>query len=249
MPRGKIRVGSRLYSSLGPNDPTYPDFSPVVCLTKSSPYGSLGPYVLRTPDGVLLENLWQFSKVYRKTPSISQKVNRYTNELCWNYPETKFFDSNNLSTPNENYWTWRLEGMQNPHPVRWPVGKPYSKKCLYSIPDSDHDLRLGYVEARKAIYLKPYLEAVVKQKQFKELRTRVEEGENLLIIEVDGPHQESLDYYISEYGVEETFFEGSTVLATKRNLEILLNDPKHPFGHGYCLASALLGFGEKLVDG
>jgi len=30
------------------------------------------------------------------------------------------------------------------------------------------------------------------------------------------------------------------MLTTEYHLNVMLNDTKHPFGHGYCLASALL---------
>ena len=36
------------------------------------------------------------------------------------------------------------------------------------------------------------------------------------------------------------FIKYKTMLATKENLDIMLNDTKYPFGHGYCLAAALL---------
>jgi hypothetical protein len=73
-----------------------------------------------------------------------------------------------------------------------------------------------------------------------ELKKRLDDGENLLIIEVDAPHQESLDYYMRKYKVAANFIERDSSLATKENLDIFLNDPTHPFGHGYCLAIALL---------
>lgn len=75
----------------------------------------------------------------------------------------------------------------------------------------------------------------------KKLKKWLQEGKNLLIIEVDGPHQESLDYYKEKYNVDDDFIVNSTMLATKENLEIMLNDTKHPFGHMYCLAACLLG--------
>lgn len=130
-------------------------------------------------------------------------------------------------------------------PVRWPVGKAFSNRCLFSILEDDIETRLSYVEARKQIYFRSYLEAVEKEDQFKELQDRLAGGENLLIIEVDGPHQESLGYYVDTYGVSNLFFQHSTVQATKKNLKILINDTKHPFGHGYCLAAALLGITEE----
>lgn len=36
------------------------------------------------------------------------------------------------------------------------------------------------------------------------------------------------------------FIEGSTMLANDHNLNIMLNDTKHNFGHGYCLAWTLI---------
>ena len=59
-------------------------------------------------------------------------------------------------------------------------------------------------------------------------------------MEVDGPHQESLSYYKTMYGVPDDFIIGNTMLCTQSNLDLMLNDPKHNFGHGYCLAWSLL---------
>jgi hypothetical protein len=126
------------------------------------------------------------------------------------------------------------------YPVRYPVGfdKNNRAKCLYCLWDGQ---QFKYVEARKAIYLPVYCELVKKQKQFKELQSRLEKGENLLIVEVDGPHQEDLKFYQEKYDVPDNFIENHSMLATEENLNIMLNDTKHPFGHGYCLAMALLG--------
>lgn len=61
---------------------------------------------------------------------------------------------------------------------------------------------------------------------FHKLQKWLKEGKNLLIIEIDAAHQESLDYYKKKYGVEDNFIEKDTMLATKENLEIMLNDTK-----------------------
>jgi len=61
------------------------------------------------------------------------------------------------------------------------------------------------------------------------------------------PHQESMDYYKQTYNVSDDFIENGTMLATEENLMLMMVDPKHPFGHGYCLAMALLDL-EHLVD-
>ncbi len=39
--------------------------------------------------------------------------------------------------------------------------------------------------------------------------------------------------------VDDNFIENGTILATPTNLRIMLEDPKRPFGHGYCVAMAL----------
>ena len=61
-------------------------------------------------------------------------------------------------------------------------------------------------------------------------------GENLLIIEVDGPHQESLEYYKETYGVGDDFIIDNTIIANQENLDLMINDTKHAYGHGYVLA-------------
>lgn len=57
-----IRVGRRIYTI---TDPSYEGFTPIICLTKSTEYGSLGPYELKDEDGRIMENSYQFSKCSR----------------------------------------------------------------------------------------------------------------------------------------------------------------------------------------
>jgi len=99
---------------------------------------------------------------------------------------------------------------------------------------------LNYIQSRKQIYVPLYCKLVRRARQFKELKKRVENGEKLLIIEVDGPHQESLSYYKRNYKVGSKFIDKHTIKVNKKNMKIMLNDDKHPFGHGYCLGMALL---------
>ena len=58
---GKIRVGRRVYGKNGTfTDPTFSGFEDILCLTKYTKYGSLGPYVLADDKGRIMENIWQF---------------------------------------------------------------------------------------------------------------------------------------------------------------------------------------------
>ena len=135
--------------------------------------------------------------------------------------------------------------MHNRYPVRYPVGYHHRKHCVGAF-QSDEEYNptgecLDYIESRKKIYLPGYVELATAHSDFKELQ-RVLENENIMICEVDGPRSESMEYYVKNYAVDEDFIDKQSVEATKENLEILLDDPKHPFGHGYCLAWALQNF-------
>lgn len=60
--KNMIRVGRRKYNRDGSYiDPTYPNFTPIICLTSSTEYGFLGPYELKDEKGRIMENIWQFS--------------------------------------------------------------------------------------------------------------------------------------------------------------------------------------------
>lgn len=232
-----IRIGKCHYKNGKRIDPTFDGFLPIVCLTKSSKWGSLGPYVLTNEKGQIMENIWQFSKVYKNIPKSIQYYSKWNKTIIWNHPEEKHITENGELT-NE-YFNWRIKGMNNKFPVRYPVGFKQRHKCLYSLKDVDGS-PLDYINSRKEIYLSIYCKLVKEQSQYKILQTFLEKGFNLLIIEVDGPHQESMNYYMNTYGVKSDFIENNTILATTENLKLLLNDSKHPFGHGYCLAASLL---------
>ncbi len=256
--KGKIRVGTCSFNRGKRIDPKYKNYTPIICLTKSSKYGSLGPYVLKDKKGRILENVWQFSKVYKKVPKSLQTYSRFDNTIIWDWPEEIHVDNKEELT--DKYFEWRKKGMDSKYPIRYPVGIKYRQNCLYCLEEnkkgdneggdnegdnkgrkrSVKDEKLDYIQSRKKIYLKIYSKAVKKQEQFKELKERLIKGENLLIIEVDGPRQESIEYYKDKYNVSDNFIVDNTIKINKKNMKIMLNDIKHPFGHGYCLAMNLL---------
>jgi hypothetical protein len=57
--------------------PSFDGFKSILVLTKSSPYGELGPYVLKDEDGKIMENIWQFSKVYKQIPKTTQRYSQW----------------------------------------------------------------------------------------------------------------------------------------------------------------------------
>jgi hypothetical protein len=237
---GKIRVGRITYKNGKPIHPSFKGHTPIVVLTKSSEYGSLGPYELKDENGIIMENAWQFKKLYPWVPKSRQTYSRWDPTVIWDHPQEIHYNKE-TQQPTDEYWAWREKGMHNKWAVRYPVGNTKHKAlCICVVTDDGRCL--GIKEGREEVYLGTYARLVKQQPQFTELHTRLQNGENLLIIEVDGPHQESLGYYKETYGVDDKFIVDDTMLATKKNIEIMLGDPKHSFGHGYCLAMALFGW-------
>lgn len=250
---GKVRVGRRKYNRDGTyTDPKYEGYKSIICMTKCSEYGSLSPYELKNENNQILENIWQFSKVYKKVPKTTQKYSRYSNKVIWKYDDETHIDDNNTLLLS-SYWNWRTRGKNSLDAIRYPVGFSNMSKCLFAIKESDIEnlnkensinlnsiRKLNYIQARKEIYLQEYKNMVRTQKQFKELKKMLDDNINLLIIEVDGPHQETMNYYKQKYNVKNDFIVNDTIEVNQTNMSILLNDEKHPFGHGYCLGIELL---------
>ena len=230
---GQVRVG-RIVNQ---KNPSYKGFENIVVMLKShSVWYPLSPYFLKDDDGCIMENCWQFSKIYPKVQQSTQKYSRYNDTIIWQWPEEEHIKDDMIQP---EYWIWRQAGFHNQYAVRYPVGYTHKPTVAYSLLEKG-GVPLNYIEARKAIYLPLYTSLAKKEERYKQLKKMLEKGVNLLIIEVDGPHEESLDYYKNKYNVNNDFIKHDTMLATKENLSIMLNDPKHAFGHGYCLAASLL---------
>jgi hypothetical protein len=213
---------------------TYPDFKSIVVLMKNPKYGDIGPYHLCNSDGQIMENIWQFSKVYKTVPRAVQLYSRYDNTVTWDHPSEVHVDEHGNILPA--YFDWRNKGFNNQYYVRYPVGQQNMNKCLYALWNGE---KLDYISSRKKIYV---------PEKFNELKQLLASGVNLLILEPDGPREESLQYYKDTYGVSDNFIDKKTMLATKENLRLMLNDTKHSYGHGYCLASALLDLDQELCS-
>ena len=242
-----IRVGRTIYDKNGvPHHPDYPGFERIVVLMKShSEWGVIGPYLLADETGRLFENIYQGSKCYRDIPATKINYSRWDNKVIWNHPAETHVDPNGNILPA--YWQWREKVMNHNYHLRYPVGKAHASKCLFAIPEDNLNERLDYVESRKRIYAKLYIDLVRKHPKYQELLDKLNNGTNLLITEVDGPHRESLDYYKEKYLVGDDFITADSMEADDHYIGIMLNDTKHPFGHGYCLAMALLNM-DWLLD-
>lgn len=112
---------------------------------------SLSPLWLHditAPDGEFcyrFENLWQYTKVYKE-----------------------FTDKN--GNPTDEYWKWRSEAfVRTDKGVRYPFDKARRPEYAYWMINGEWH-KLGYLDARKIIYIPEYAKLVTKTDFYKELK-------------------------------------------------------------------------------
>jgi hypothetical protein len=136
-----------------------------------------------------VENAWQYSKCY-----------------------TQYLDENN--EPGPAYFDWAKKGWNKRVADRYPMGR--GSKPLYSLWDGK---KLGYVDARKKIYIPLYSNAVRDTIAFSKLKEVFESTEFLVLQDFDAHNINVIGYDINK----------------------LIDNDKIKVGHGYVLAMMLLG--------
>ena len=134
--------------------PSFEGYEPIIIMTKSSKYGAIGPYCLKNDQGQIMENIYQFHKIYKNVPKSVQRYSKWDNRVIWNWPAETHIN-NETNEPNEKYWKWREAGLNAPDPIRYPVGFNHRHECLYAL---WNDKKLNYIESRKEIYIPVYSE-------------------------------------------------------------------------------------------
>ena len=111
--------------------------------SRSGFWSDLSPFLLPALQygSLNFENLWQFSKVYKK---FIMPIDGY---------------------PDASWYKWRDAGYANPKAVRYPMGK--GAKPEYLLWDGE---KLSYVEARKKVYAPIYAELVSLTRGYSVLR-------------------------------------------------------------------------------
>lgn len=135
-----------------------------------------------------MENAWQFSKLYAKHADAQ-------------------------GNPTRVYWEWATQGWGDGRAHRYPMGRGAIPLC--SLWGSE---RLGYIDARKQIYVPLYAEAVQKTFGWRRLKELCDSGARIALRDFDGyDHQ-----------------------AAHKSLRDVLNDPQKKMGHAFVLAMLLL---------
>jgi len=159
----------------------------------SGVYRELSPFILKVLDPmtnrfVLFENLWQFSKVYKG-----------------------FLDKN--GNPSESWWYWRNGGINDNKAHRYPMGKGAMPEYSFW-----NGKKLGYIEARKQIYIPEYYKAVRTTNSFNFLNELAQTGQkDIVLLDFDAYDHRKLGY----------------------NFNDVVNDSKRKMGHSFILLQML----------
>jgi len=159
----------------------------------------LSPFVVGPVDllngftSVNFENAWQFSKVYK------QHVGED-------------------GDPTDEYWEWAKKGWGDSWAHRYPMGRGAIPEYSYWVGE-----KLGYIDARKRIYIPVYSTAVQKTDAFKHLlkvsEQAAEVGKDLYIRDFDG-------YDLKKIGM---------------TYDDVINCESRKMGHGFIIAMLLDG--------
>lgn len=135
-----------------------------------------------------VENAWQYSKVY---------------------PE--FVDNDN--NPKKEYFEWAKNGWHKDFADRYPMGK--GNVPLYSYWDGE---KLGYINARKTIYIPIYKNAVIKKPAYNILKNLANNSDK--------------DIYLLD-------FDGYNYIELGMSLDDVINNSNKKMGHAFVLALML----------
>ncbi len=138
-------------------DKNIPKNAIVIDTTSSSgQFRELSPFILSAPPAKRFENLWQFSKVYKK---YIMPIDGY---------------------PDASWYKWRDAGYANLGAVRYPMGKGSIPE--YSLWNGE---KLDYIQARKKIYAPEYAKNVIQTDAFKRLKHIYQDCYNTDLILLD----------------------------------------------------------------
>ena len=143
----------------------------------------------RNKDAVMHEGLSPF---YLGPVECYEGLRSETCERAWQCAKVYPWMVDAKGDPNADYFAWRdkmwaKKGFESKLDIRFPVGKENIRKCLYCWWKVDGKFRkLGYVAARKEVYMRLYAKAVVKTEAYRRLCAMRDEGKNLLLVDFDG---------------------------------------------------------------
>lgn len=219
-------------------------------------FGVLSQHILTDEDGRVVNNIRQFSKLFtyvdEQKQLLTQSIRTESAPWRWQHEKETHIDPI-LKIPTEKYWAWRKKGMANPFSVSYPNGynsSNFNSGFLVEAKPSDDDIfcvdmttqppipyrRISALEERKVLFCPLYTRLCTKHPKFIELMNHVNLGRNIIIADCDGP----LFSWFANTPLCDLFtIENCMLIDKKETIQFLLNDTRHPFGHGYAIAALL----------
>jgi hypothetical protein len=173
------------------------EFEPINVLKwSSSTWKTLCPYYLKTDGnelnynegGILFENFYQGSKVYKKIYSNKVYPSRYhrtPKHLWWEFvaddPNGDILienDEGKLALMDQKYLNWRNSLWKCPHPIRYPNGIHKRKETQFGlcIEKDGKQTRMDYLDMRKTMYFKEYIRLIKKTHEYQILLQKLKTG-------------------------------------------------------------------------
>jgi len=150
-------------------------------------------------------------------------------ENAWQYSKLYEIHLDETGYPNQDYFKWRDTGFNKTFADRYPMGKGKIPKYTFWKNDSGNQY-LGYIEARKQIYIPLYAKAVVKTPAYAYLESLRDNNEDIALVD----------------------FDGYNYLAMGLTLKDVINSENKKMGHAFVLAMLLQGElkveNNKLID-
>lgn len=215
-----LRIGSSHKPRTAQRDAKYDGFKNInVTSVVKSPFsplkGETNP--VWTFEGLKFENFenfWQAHKVFSELGHIDKDGNVTDKFMKW---------LKDWSMEKEGYRIIKFDTKTKDKSVK--SSSKSVRQMGYKPVGAYHDDRIvSYVESRD-YYLREYIKVIKERKYFKDLLESVEKGQNIMILDLDGP---PLDKYPNGRQVNWDM------------LEEAMNDPTHPFGHGYVICCLIL---------
>lgn len=186
---------------IGKFDPIPPDMIGAVEVDTTS-HGSfkdlspfyLGPIDLPSGERCLkFENFWQYSKVYKQ-------------------------HTEQAGNPSPQYWAWRNQGFNSLKAARYPMGK--GARPEYSLCPTGAQQKLGYIPARKTLYVPYFADLVRKTQSYAKIYNWFHsEKRDILLRDFDGYDHKSLGMTFKD----------------------VVNNPKHNMGHAFVIMAMITG--------
>lgn len=218
----------------------WPGYKPIKITVKDQ----LHPYNLRDKYGRIIHNVWEFNKIYQYVP---QKTEYSDNKKTVSYEHNSEIHLNNNVLTDE-YNNWRQKGLNYHTSVRYPVGNDRSSpKPIAYYDEKTNSYISDENEAFKKIFLDNYLEALKTNHEFNILKTRVNMGENILLLDFEGPRTEDEAYYNQKYGLPLGTIIQNIVGVNMDVLNIFLNDKYRKFAPSYAIAAAIYELDDKFT--